>query len=235
MAHTPQTKGFLSGILSGINQGLNNLVGRGGPNLEDDSSVESIGGDESRAENSSSNDKNVDVDSGDDSNVNISATSLVESPSLTQRSTMVDPKKRAAAKQPQKRRKKKSNNTQRRALPTNTNTEPSHDPPIRRPVNPMRMAEAFTNGYDSDGWEGPPTGTNAEELEAVDVEELPEGVDGADEVNTEEALADEEENEPRHINIAEEDLLQMKVADLKLQLSIRNVGLPKRKNKDSDN
>ena len=40
MAHTPQTKG-LSSLLSSINQGLNNLVGRGGPVLEDYSSVES--------------------------------------------------------------------------------------------------------------------------------------------------------------------------------------------------
>ena len=156
MAHTPQTKG-LSSLLGGINQGLNNLVRRGGPVLEDDSSVESEAPNLDVARYLSTNDKNGDVEVQDGGNPNISPASVPEPLSLIEGAAMEPPRKRAAAKVPQNRRKKKSNTGQQhRVLPTNnSNADPSHDPAVRRVVNPMRMTEAFDNGYDSDGWEGP--------------------------------------------------------------------------------
>ena len=85
-----------------------------------------------------------------------------------------------------------------------SNEDPALDPPQRKVVNPMLMTEAFWDGYDSDGWEGPPRGTDMDEIEA------------ANEENTLPAAnAMELERAPRHVAILEKDLLKMKTADLK--------------------
>ena len=46
------------------------------------------------------------------------------------------------------------------------------NPPRKKRQTPKQMAEVLEAGYDSDGWEGPPTGTDPEEIEAVEEEVL---------------------------------------------------------------
>jgi len=118
-----------------------------------------------------------------------------------------------------KAKKKKIATKKAKAPVTGDNGHPSVDPPRKRVVDPTLMEEAFENGYDSDGWEGPERGTNQDELDAVDEE----AVEAMSPPHPEDNLP----TEPVHVPISEDSFKKLTVKELKWELTIRRVPTPK--------
>ncbi len=72
------------------------------------------------------------------------------------------------------------------------------------------MVEAFCNGCNSDGWEGPTPGTDPKEIAALDEREA-----GAADLVV-----------PTHVPTSYDDLKMSRVDNIKHELEIRNIGLP---------
>jgi len=107
---------------------------------------------------------------------------------------------------------------------------PSIDPPRASLGNPYDMEDAHADGYDSDGWQGPPTGTNEAEIDALQETPVEEGAPGT-ENEAGQVAATEQENPvvvttPTHIDIPENDLIKLTVAQLKEELKIRKIPFP---------
>jgi hypothetical protein len=217
MAHTPATKG-LDLLLMGINTGWQSIVGFGRPSVEDGAPLAGSEIQNSNVNADFENEENVeavvvavakDVDQG-----NISTPNPISV--LAEATNTVDAmagKKRAppAAKAAPKRTK------------NNDGASGKADPPRKKSSLNAKQREAATNiGYDSDGWEGPNTGTDPAEAEAV----LEEALGNKKPMAVVPVIAI-----PQHVPISKEGLNKLTIAELKEELRIRKVGLPRKKKK----
>ena len=207
---TPQNLGVTS-LLQGINNGLSFLARNRGPRLDEDSSSDD---DVLVASNLGEN-----TNFGD--NAQTSTVAALPSPPNNQvnkeNEAVVSPTSTMA-----KPRKKKARTNKKKSPSKNEGpvlNHPSVDPPRRQVTNPSSMQEAFDAGYDSDGWEGPPKGTDPGELE--DVEEEPVTATKPP------AVTDEATEQPVHVPIDDETLQKLTVKLLKHELKIRRVPTPK--------
>jgi len=111
----------------------------------------------------------------------------------------------------------------RKAAPKPTNDtaakDPSDDPPRKKIANPFEMEAATQLGCDSDGWEGPACGTDPTEVKLLDEEVVGKVGKGI--------------TEPVFVPIAEDALKKLTVNNIKKDLRIRNVGMPRSKKKAS--
>ena len=116
-----------------------------------------------------------------------------------------------------------TNNTMVATRSNNSLADPAVDPPrVQRDEPTGAEEEAFEEGYDSDGWEGPPTSTDPAEYEEVEEDE----VDNSSRPVVETVL-----EEPIHVPIADDTLARLTVKQITLELKKRNVGLPRSKKK----
>lgn len=111
--------------------------------------------------------------------------------------------------------------------------EDASDPPRRqRTLTTQEMEVALENGYDSDGWCGPKLGTDPKELAAAEEDAV------GEETVVETVHEDEEDNgevvpaPAVHIPITNDDFRKLSVAQLKHELFIRKVGLPRDRRKE---
>jgi hypothetical protein len=87
----------------------------------------------------------------------------------------------------------------------------------------LKMQEdgVFDEGYDSDGYIGPPRGTDAAELEALEEEAVLHNA--PPEPPAEEEEEDDTEPEPVHVPMTEEEIKQLTIPLLKEELRLRRV------------
>jgi len=104
---------------------------------------------------------------------------------------------------------------------------PEVDPPAKTLPKLHEMEEAFDNGHDSDGWTGPPRGTNNEEEEEMSEEPIAVAAPGT--MPTQPSVAINAE--PVHISIDDDTLMKMTMPMLKHELTIRKVSLKGLSNK----
>ena len=235
MAHTPQ-QNTINRLLQGLNNGLNIFKKDGGPRIDSDS----LSDEEERIKDMpsilNSNANGIGSVTVADNNVHLNNISNISTPGETTKINVVTsdamatgkrtPPKHKRAKKPPgsaaSKKNNKANNSQ--SNDTKKTTDPSVDPPRKKVINPLEMEEAFDNGYDSDGWEGPPPGTDKREIEALFEEEVGAGAAAAAVCVL---------TEPKHVPIADDVLNKLTVENIKHELEIRNVGLPRNKKKDS--
>jgi len=216
-AATPQSSS-IARLLQGLNSGLSNFIQGGGRHAEaaaptDDekavaantifepvSAVTNFG-------NGVGDTRNLETPQQDD---------VVRPAALTRdtQDTMGGSKKAAvpSKKVPGPRKRKNNDGTKKKK----NDCEPSIDPPRATMSNPLEMEDAFQEGYDSDGWIGPPRGTDEKELE--DVEEDP--------ITEKETTTQEPETapiEPTHIPIPDDAFKKLTIVQLKHELSVWKV------------
>jgi hypothetical protein len=102
-------------------------------------------------------------------------------------------------------------------------TSPSADTKPRTHVNALKMLEegVFDEGYDSDGYIGPPRGTDAAELEALEEEAVLHNT--PPEPPAEEEEEDDTAVEPVHVPMTEEQIKQLTIPLIKEELRLRRV------------
>ena len=231
-AHTPQN-GHINRLLQGINNGFSlfslgrDNSGARGENVAAETATEIH--DEIVREPNVVTVANV-VDAGDNNtsfdNVNLPpATPQDHNP--TPKPVTMDTRKKSAKEKNKSTKNGKTKKAKEKPQPKDNNCHPSVDPPRTKASNPLEMEAAFDEGYDSDGWVGPPRGTDPNEEDAVDEKELPEITNDAPRP----APAPTTTTQTGHIPIPEDVLNKMTILMLKHELRIRNVSLPKAKKK----
>ena len=224
---TPQN-GSITRLLQGLNSGLNNLVRRGGPNVEKDASSD----EEDRHNQTSTDDVRLStVDNNVDSTTN--KDDLVETAQESGANTMAESQDKAAAvattnMDSKEKKKKDAPDHGKRSKKTNAkrnNNDKKADPPRKKLPNLLEMEEAFEHGYDSDGWEGPPRGTDDDEVNQLNEESLDEMCTTAVAVGTVDTSGSDNQPTPAPVHIDEETLNKLTVAMLKSELISRKVPL----------
>jgi len=141
---------------------------------------------------------------------------------------MAPSKKPPLASPKKKKARSKSKPKKRNNDDNNNSAGTSEDPPRMKVTNPVGMDAAFEEGYDTDGWEGPPRGTDEKEMELADEKTLPESTAGC-------AVTDDAQQQPDatpvHIPIAENEFNKLTIPMLKQELVIRKVSLKSLTNK----
>jgi len=233
MAHTPQ-KTTINTLLQGLNNGLNLFKKAGGPRIDSEASSDEDEGANGTPTflNSNANgiasvnetDNNVHVDKNINNLVSEQATSIDVSPQdvamakgkkkLPLKPTKMGTKGYGVNKNTNKNKNPSKNKSKEAASKgdngSSKSNDPAVDPPRKKITNPLDMEEAFYNGYDSDGWEGPTPGTDPKEVAALD-----KGEAGAADLAV-----------PTHVPISDDGLKKLTVDNIKHELEIRNVGLP---------
>jgi hypothetical protein len=105
---------------------------------------------------------------------------------------------------------------------TADDNSPSADTvPNRTHVNALKMQEdgIFDEGYDSDGYIGPPRGTDAAEIEALEEEAVL--YNTPPELPAEEEKEDDTAVEPVHVPMTEEQIKQLTIPLIKEELRLR--------------
>mgnify|MGYP000036765968 CR=1 FL=1 len=227
MAPTPQKTG-LNKLLQGLNNGLNMFKKDDGPRIESGSSSE----DESDTNATPKNNSNANglasrtmdnvVGVG---HVNISTPQQARNNLVSPHNVAMDNRKKSPSpkKRPARQRKKapkKPPMTNDHGKKSEQLNEPSVDPPRKEINNPLEMEVAFDHEYDSDGWEGPQKGPDPKEVAMCDEDEVRPTVTNV-------------ATEPTHVPISDEKLQSLKIKQIKNELRIRNIGLPRTKKKDA--
>jgi len=211
---TPQNN-RITNLLQGLNNGLTFLSGKRGPAVEEDSSDDDIGA-------ASSSVVANDVVANDVEDKQNSATKLPPNNQNNQVNINNDVVGNviSPSTMPKKKKSRKSKN-----LINDPDENVVADPPRKRVANPSEMEAAYEEGYDTDGWEGPPQGTNEDELE--DVEEAAIQATSPPPPTTTTTQTSAENFTPVHVPILEDKLRKLTVAKLKHELLIRGVPAPK--------
>jgi len=131
-------------------------------------------------------------------------------------------KKKSPAKSESAKKKKNTNDEN-----VDLDDDPRIDPPALTLPNLLEMEEAFNDGYDSDGWQGPSRGTLCDEADEIAEEALPVVARGTRPLPPPAPpIASVAINTaPVHIPIDNETLMKMTAPMLKHELTVRKVSL----------
>lgn len=224
MANTPSYS-TLNVLLQGLNSGLNIFASGQGPRIDSESSSDEAESNGSPRQFSNGGVSSVvgmtlnNIGNDDGGEKILSVEETTKPAASTDNATMGKSKrKKASTAKKNKKETKETTSTSNANDGATLTKDPSEDPPRKRLNNPLEMGAAFEQGYDSDGWLGPERGTNPKELEALDEDEL---------------KADDVVIEPCFMPISDDTLNGLTVSQIKHELLIRNVGLPRSKKKAS--
>jgi len=241
-AATPQSKS-ITRLLRGLQGGLNNWVARRQAPAEEEESedgdVSIVGGENdenvARAANIGGNDNNVtnlSTPHQQDMHTVIPTSGNDVNNGDSTMSEKLDSRKLTARPKARKNSNKQAvaNDVPKQNSGSNATSE---DPAVPTVPNPYDLEAGFGDGYDTDGWEGPPIGTCQDEIEEAKEPSIKRDDQPRAPTDSNVDAVEEGANPTTavHVPIAEEDLKKMTIAQLKEELKKRKVPLKGLSNK----